>query len=167
MKQLRFRYMSTGGITTPFPLRKRTYKPSDSLTATLCTLFPHMAGYFMQHNPDALILGDSPGKPFGPEPDILREFLFENNEEIEWIYFYLWHHEGRRARNGIAMIWPDYVQWHERFYIEMRPEAKHLLPGVSTDIMAREEHKWFSGQMTAEDREKVTSYYERRYGASE
>jgi hypothetical protein len=95
------------------------------------------------------------------------------NEEIEWIYFYLWHHEGRRARNGIAMMGPDYVQWHgfydiaERFYIEMIPEAEHLKPGVSRDIMEREEHRWFSGTMTAEDREQVTSYYKRRYGVSE
>jgi hypothetical protein len=95
------------------------------------------------------------------------------NEEIEWIYFYLWHHEGRRARNGIAMMGPDYTQWHgfydiaERFYIEMVPEAEHLLPGVTDDILVREEHRWFSGQMTAEDREKVTEYYRRRYGVSE
>ena len=49
----------------------------------------------------------------------------------------------------------------------MIPEAEHLLTGVSADIMAKEEHKWFSGQMTAEDRENVTSYYKKRYGASE
>ncbi|GGA67432.1 hypothetical protein GCM10011369_06330 [Neiella marina] len=49
------------------------------------------------------------------------------DEEIEWTWFYLWHHEGRRARHGAAMMAPDYVQWHgmyevaERFYIEMVP----------------------------------------------
>ena len=25
------------------------------------------------------------------------------DEEIEWTWFYLWHHEGRRARHGAAM----------------------------------------------------------------
>jgi hypothetical protein len=95
------------------------------------------------------------------------------NEEIEWVYFYLWHHEGRRARNGIAMMGPDYVQWHgfydiaERFYIELIPEAEHLLPGVTKEIMERPEHKWFSGKMTKEEREGVTSYYKKRYEQKE
>ena len=34
------------------------------------------------------------------------------DEEIEWVFFELWHHEGRRARMGAAMMGPDYVQWH-------------------------------------------------------
>ncbi len=93
------------------------------------------------------------------------------NEKVEWAYWYLWHHEGRRARTGIAMMGPDYVQWHgfydiaERFYFELVPEAEHLLPGVTKEIMERPEHKWFSGGMTPEDRDKFTEYYRRRYGA--
>jgi ferredoxin len=81
MKQLRFRYTGSGGITTPFPIRKRTYKPSESLTATLCTLFPHKAGYFMKYNPVTLIIGDSAGRPFGPEPDTVRKFFFDDMED--------------------------------------------------------------------------------------
>ena len=44
------------------------------------------------------------------------------DEEIEWTWFYLWHHEGRRARHGASMMAPDYAHWHgmyevaERFY---------------------------------------------------
>lgn len=76
------------------------------------------------------------------------------NEEIEWIYFYLWHHEGRRARNGIAMMGPDYTQWHgfydiaERFYIEFVHAAEELMPGVMDEILARDEHKWFNSGLT-------------------
>ncbi len=34
------------------------------------------------------------------------------DDELEWTYFYLWHHEGRRARMGAAMFAPDYpVAW--------------------------------------------------------
>lgn len=89
------------------------------------------------------------------------------NEHIDWIWFYLWHHEGRRARTGLAMMGPDYVQWHgfydiaERFYIEMVPEAEHLLPGVTNDIMARPEHKWFTAELSAAERAAISNYYER------
>lgn len=34
------------------------------------------------------------------------------DEEIEYVYFEFWHHEGRRARMGASMMAPDFVQWH-------------------------------------------------------
>jgi len=93
------------------------------------------------------------------------------NEKIEWTYYYLWHHEGRRARIGLAMMGPDYVQWHgfyeiaERFYMEFIPEAEHLWSGITKEIMERPEHKWFIGEMTKEEREEVIEYYKKRYGS--
>jgi len=54
------------------------------------------------------------------------------NEAADYIYFELWHHEGRRARHGAAMMGPDYVQWHgfyelsKRFYAEFLPLAREL-----------------------------------------
>ncbi|WP_426416206.1 multiheme c-type cytochrome [Aestuariirhabdus sp. LZHN29] len=89
------------------------------------------------------------------------------DEEIEWTWFYLWHHEGRRARHGAAMQAPDYVQWHgmfevaERFYVEMVPQylevvekAEHAgntagaerARKVLDEILARPEHAWFTGK---------------------
>ncbi len=58
------------------------------------------------------------------------------NEEMDYVYFELWHHEGRRARHGAAMMGPDYVQWHG-FYELTRNFYTHFLP------LARElaEHK--------------------------
>ena len=97
------------------------------------------------------------------EAGVLDDIPF--NEHMDWIWFYLWHHEGRRARNGLAMMGPDYVQWHgfydiaERFYMEMIPEAEHLLPGVTDDILARPEHKWFTTPMTPEERASISDYY--------
>jgi predicted heme/steroid binding protein len=70
------------------------------------------------------------------------------DEQIEWTYFYLWHHEGRRARHGAAMMGPDYVQWHgfyevaDRFYNEFVPEAEALLPGVTEPFLEDEHHQW-------------------------
>jgi hypothetical protein len=79
------------------------------------------------------------------------------NETIEWTYFYIWHHDGRQARNGIAMMGPAYVQWHgfndlaKRFYMELLSDAERLLPNVTKGILDRPEHKWFSGSMPQSD----------------
>jgi len=98
----------------------------------------------------------------------LTETQFD--EEIEWTYFLLWHHEGRRARHGAAMMGPDYVQWHgffevaDRFYMEFVPQAEHLLPGVTRDHLLADEHDWLRGVSPA-TRDRIESFYRERYGA--
>jgi hypothetical protein len=88
----------------------------------------------------------------------------EFDEPIEWTWFYLWHHEGRRARHGASMMAPDYAHWHgmyevaERFYQGLVPEARELadqaaehgnaeaaksVRKVIDEILARPEHKWY------------------------
>lgn len=88
----------------------------------------------------------------------------EFDEKIEWTWFYLWHHEGRRARHGASMMAPDYAHWHgmyevaERFYQELIPEAREIaeqgekngkqaeadsVRKVIDSILARPEHQWF------------------------
>jgi hydroxylamine dehydrogenase len=87
----------------------------------------------------------------------------EFDEEIEWTWFYLWHHEGRRARHGASMMAPDYTHWHgmyevaERFYMELIPQAREIcahaaehgkaehaaaVRSVIDGILARPEHRW-------------------------
>jgi len=107
------------------------------------------------------------------------------DEEIEWTWFYLWHHEGRRARHGASMMAPDYTHWHgmfevgERFYMEMIPQALEIIDHARHDgnraaadraekvvdeILARPEHSWFS--LGAEDQaEKIRKQMSERYGA--
>jgi hydroxylamine dehydrogenase len=52
------------------------------------------------------------------------------SNKIEWIYWELWHHEGRRARHGAAMMGPDYTWWHgiyevaQHFYFKFLPAAR-------------------------------------------
>lgn len=86
------------------------------------------------------------------------------DEEIEWTWFYLWHHEGRRARHGASMMAPDYAHWHgmyevaERFYQQLIPQARELLEHAEQqgqgeaaarvrtlidELLARPEHQWF------------------------
>jgi hypothetical protein len=76
------------------------------------------------------------------------------NEPIEITFYHLWHHEGRRARHGAAMMGADYVQWEgffevaKRFYFELIPEAERLSPGISTEILNRPEHQWFRDKIS-------------------
>jgi hypothetical protein len=86
----------------------------------------------------------------------------EFDEPIEWTWFYLWHHEGRRARHGASMMAPDYAHWHgtfevaERFYQKLIPEARELaarggeagrpVAELIESILARPEHAWFEGK---------------------
>ena len=106
------------------------------------------------------------------------------DEEIEWTWFYLWHHEGRRARHGASMMAPDYTHWHgmyevaERFYMELIPQAREITEEAShggrasaaraverviDDILARPEHAWFEEGAEAET-ERVRQEMARRYG---
>jgi len=94
----------------------------------------------------------------------------EFDEEIEWTWFYLWHHEGRRARHGASMMAPDYAHWHgmyevaERFYMQLVPQARELAEKakehgeteaaegvikVIDEILARPEHQWYESQRAA------------------
>jgi hypothetical protein len=86
------------------------------------------------------------------------------DDEIEWTWFYLWHHEGRRARHGASMMAPDYAHWHgmyevaERFYQQLIPQAREIAERAKGDgrtaeaeqvlslvqrSLARPEHEWF------------------------
>ena len=54
------------------------------------------------------------------------------SNEVEWIFWELWHHEGRRARHGAAMMGPDYTWWHgiydvvHNFYFDFIPAVREL-----------------------------------------
>jgi len=106
------------------------------------------------------------------------------DEEIEWTWFYLWHHEGRRARHGASMMAPDYTHWHgmyevaERFYMELIPQARELaeharetgrgaqaraVEKVIDEILARPEHVWFEGGAEGEAA-RIRDHMQKRYG---
>ena len=108
------------------------------------------------------------------------------DDELEWTYFYLWHHEGRRARMGAAMFAPDYTQWHgfyevaDNFYMKFLPQVFEILDHASADqasavaevraivdeVLSMEEHKWFTGNEPAEvkaARLKAQQEFKERY----
>ncbi len=97
------------------------------------------------------------------------------DEELEWTFYRLWHHEGRRARMGASMQGPDFVQWHgffevaENFYAKFLPQAKEAAHGdekVLAAIKTVEDdprHAWRKG-LSPEDRKKIDEFYKQRYG---
>ncbi|WP_428242783.1 multiheme c-type cytochrome [Gynuella sp.] len=119
------------------------------------------------------------------EQGLMTDVAFD--EKIEWTWFYLWHHEGRRARHGAAMMAPDYTQWHglyevaERFYMELIPEyneyiekaekagkheAAETARKVLAEILESPEHLWFTGNEPAEvteARQKAQAEFKQRY----
>jgi hydroxylamine dehydrogenase len=90
------------------------------------------------------------------------------DEKIEWTYYELWHHQGRRARMGTAMMGPDYTQWHgfyevaKTFYNEFIPEAEALQPGITAEVMGNDYHKWRKG-LTKEEIQQQIDFYKSRY----
>lgn len=90
------------------------------------------------------------------------------DEKLEWTYYELWHHEGRRARMGTAMMGPDYTQWHgfyevaKHFYNEFLPEAEHLEPGISQTALSQDWHRWKAG-LKPEDQKRILEFYQQRY----
>ena len=100
-------------------------------------------------------------------------------KSVQWIYFELWHHEGRRARHGASMMGPDYTHWHgmyevsKHFYDEFLPaaieaaeETSHAL-GVKWHrkvdvLLTAPEHAWLKG-LSAAEAEALRQEYEERY----
>jgi len=117
-----------------------------------CHSPPFFTQFFVQYDDVVALYNTKFAVPAGEIMSRLREAgkltATEFDENIEWTYFYLWHHEGRRARHGAAMMGPDYVQWHgffevaDRFYNEFIVEAEELLPGVTEPFLADEAHQW-------------------------
>ena len=113
----------------------------------------------------------------------------EFDDKLEWVYFYLWHHEGRRARMGAAMFAPDYTQWHgfyevaDRFYMEFLPEVQEIIEQAKAEggerakaaeeveklvaeVLEDPNHQWFTGNEPEEvkaARRKAQDEFKKRY----
>lgn len=150
----------------------------------------YVNSFYRQYDDFVVLYNEKFAKPGQAIVGSLREAGLltptEFDEKIEWTWFYLWHHEGRRARHGTSMMAPDYAHWHgmfevaERFYMELIPEARELadharrdgkagaasaVEAVITEILARPEHAWFEGGAEAKV-EQIRRQMELRYGQS-
>ncbi len=132
-----------------------------------CHTKDYVNGFYKQYDDLVVLYNEKFAKPGQAIIGALRQngliTAKDFDEEIEWTWFYLWHHEGRRARHGASMMAPDYTHWHgmyevaERFYMELIPQAREItahgkehgkdaeaaaVDNVIDAILARPEHQW-------------------------
>ncbi len=88
------------------------------------------------------------------------------SNKLEWTFWELWHHEGRRARHGAAMMGPDYTWWHgiydvgQHFYFKFLPEVRELgdteANAYIDQLLQDPMHQWMS-RPTAQIKEDIRS----------
>lgn len=119
---------------------------------------------------------------------LMKPVQFSN--KLDFVWYELWHHEGRRARHGVSMMGPDYTHWHgtyevaKHFYSEYIPELQELaerhmnsssaekkaaaeaLHRLIEDTLNHDNHKWFLNKMDASEkarREQQVKEFQKRY----
>ncbi|MBT3923437.1 MAG: hydroxylamine oxidoreductase [Nitrospina sp.] len=167
--------IKAGEQVVPWEERRKKMK----VVCKKCHAENYVNGFYLQFDSAINLYNEKFGKPATSIIKMMKAggVLTATNfdEELEWTYFYLWHHEGRRARHGASMMAPDYTQWHgffevaERFSIHFVPQvreacedkirrggetanaAKTVLAELDS-ILNREEHMWFLGKMTGDEK---------------
>jgi len=143
----------------------------------------HTTSFIEGHYKQFDNLVDLYNEKFAKPATLIRNDLMEKgkltradfDEKLDWIYFELWHHEGRRARHGAAMSGPDYAWWHgiyevaKNFYDEFLPEVKHIAGNELYEELSKKylesdiRHEWYTKGMSKEQLEKIQQFYKQRY----
>jgi len=150
-----------------------------------CHSNSHIEGFYSQYDALVNLYNEKFAKPGGELMTHMKKKGYFNKpdakgfaHEMNWIWFELWHHEGRRMRHGAAMMGPDYTHWHgsyevaKHFYTKYIPKVLKLakenhdaeLEKMVKDILKRPEHAWYDGQDAAEVkavRKMYSGYYEK------
>jgi len=128
------------------------------------------------------------GELYALAKPLLKPVAFAN--PIDWTWFELWHHEGRRARHGAAMFGPDYTHWHgtyevaRTFYTHYVPELEELIEkGLASpdadrvaaakalqakleEVLKSRNHRWYLDEMDPAEkaaRAKAAEEFRKRY----
>jgi len=165
---------------------------------TACHEANFVNNFYIQYNAELDLYNNKFAKPglklYNKATEVLKavqgkEYVQWSNK-IDYTWFELWHHQGRRARHGASMMAPDYTQWHgnyevaKDFYSEYIPAVKEViekgkasgnadaskkaaeLEAMLTEILNSPDHKWSIGkedpEITAE-RLKRKAEFEQRY----
>jgi formate-dependent nitrite reductase cytochrome c552 subunit len=113
-----------------------------------CHAKPWVDNFYIQYDALIELYHDKFAKPgaalmesAGP---LLKKPQFSS--KLDFVWYELWHHEGRRARHGASMMAPDYAHWHgtyevaRNFYMEFLPELEELAEkGLHSDDPVRKE----------------------------
>jgi hypothetical protein len=87
-----------------------------------CHSAEHTADYFSSGDDAVQLYNESYYDPaIAMKTELADKGLLKENpwaDEFQIIYYHLWHHEGRRARQGAMMGAPDYAHWHGFFELQ-------------------------------------------------
>jgi len=137
-----------------------------------CHSEDHTDKFYIQYDALIELYNEKYAKPgkalMAAAKPLLKPAKFSN--KVEWTWFELWHHEGRRARMAASMQAPDYTHWHgtydlaKHFYTKMVPELEDLvnenldskdpkkakaakdLQAKLVEIFNSDNHKWYIGK---------------------
>jgi len=146
---------------------------------TACHSDEHTEAFYVQYDALIELYNEKFAKPgiklMKAAKPLMKPVKFSN--KLDFIWFELWHHEGRRARHGAAMMGPDITHWHgtyeiaRNFYTHMLPEleklvekglasnnskkqdAAHKLQAAIDEVLNSDNHKWYLGKMS--DKQKA------------
>ncbi len=165
------------GLANPIPWKKRQAAMQDVCAACHAPVFAD--SFYTQYDGLVDLYNEKFGTPGKAIFDALKQGGLAGDtpfaQKIDWTWFEVWHHEGRRARHGASMQGPDYTHWHglyevaKAFYTEFIPEAQELVAkgiaagganaaaarkvGALIDAtLASDNHRWFLGRMTPEEK---------------
>jgi hypothetical protein len=147
-----------------------------------CHSTPFIDGFYTQFDGLVNLYDDKFAKPATAIRDELMKkgklTQADFDDRLDWIYYELWHHAGRRARHGASMSGPDYAWWHgmydvaKTFYVEFMPEVRRVAGPELYDELVKKylepdvRHEWFIKGMSKEQLEKIRKFYEERYGGA-
>lgn len=155
-------------------------------------------GFYTQYNAELQLYTEKFAKPglklYNKATNVLEAIegagYAQWANKIDYTWFEIWHHQGRRARQGASMMAPDYTQWHGNYelasyfygdYIpELKeviekgkasnnPEAKKLsaeLDAMLMEVLNSPDHKWSIGKEDPEvkaERMRRKVEFEQRY----
>ena len=115
-----------------------------------CHTSRHTDGFFAQGDKAVMLYNEAYYEPATAMLNELKEKgLLKDNpwtDEFQITYYYLWHHQGRRARQGAMMGAPDYAHWHGFFELQQdlykleQIHAKRMETGQIGDKVPSSKH---------------------------
>ncbi len=182
--------MGLPGKDVPWQVRRNNMKD----VCLNCHNKAWVDNFYVQYDALVQLYNDKFGRPGTALMELakpLRARAEKFANKIDWIWFEIWHHGGRRARHGAAMMAPDYTQWHgmyevaKKFYTEFIPELEELvergrnsgdpekvkqaeaLAKKIEEVLNSDDHKWYLGKMDPSEKErrrKAAEEFRKRYG---
>ena len=147
-----------------------------------CHGINHVRDFYKQLDDVVYLYNDKFAKPGVEIVKMLKaDKIWKNTgfqNKLGFIWFEIWHHEGRRARMAAAMFAPDYTHWHgfyeiaRHFYHKFLPEVQKMADKAGQGpkykkhiaaLLARPEHLWIRTGGSAETMKLIEEENKLRY----